>query len=81
MVGVDDEIDRRPDGIRFSVIGDGNDIWKSDVMKKGQAAEKADIDVTGVKTLVLVVESEGDNIAFAHADWADAKFEVAARSP
>ena len=50
-------------------------------MKKGQAAEKVDVDVTGVKTLVLVVENEGDNIAYDHADWADAKFEVAGEKP
>ena len=76
LVGVDDEVTGKPIGIRFSVIGDGRDLWKSGVMKKGDAAEKADIDVTGVKTLVLVVENEGDNIAYDHADWAEAKFKV-----
>ena len=50
-------------------------------MKKGQAAEKVDVDVTGVKTLVLVVENEGDNIDYDHADWADAKFEVNGEKP
>ena len=81
MVGVDDEVTGKPIGIRFSLIGDGRDLWKSGVMKKGQAAEKVDVDVTGVKTLVLVVENEGDNIAYDHADWAEAKFEVSGEKP
>jgi alpha-galactosidase len=80
-VGVDDEVTDKPAGIVFSLIGDGRDLWKSGVMKKGQAAEKVDVDVTGVKTLVLVVESAGDNINYAHADWADAKFEVTGEQP
>ena len=81
MVGVDDEVTGKPVGIRFSLIGDGRDLWKSGVMKKGSAAEKADVDVSGVKTLVLVVENEGDNIAYDHADWAEAKFEVSGEKP
>ena len=80
-VGVDDEVTGKPIGIRFSVNGDGRDLWKSGAMKKGDAAEKADVDVTGVKTLVLVVENEGDNIAYDHADWAEAKFEVSGEKP
>lgn len=80
-VGVDDEVAESPAGIQFSVTGDGRDLWKSGVMKKGQTAEKVDIDVTGIKTLVLVVESTGDNINFAHADWADAKLDVADEKP
>ncbi len=81
MVGVDDEVTGKPIGIRFSVIGDGRDLWKSGVMKKGQPAEKVDVDVSGVKTLRLVVENEGDNINYDHADWADAKFEVSGERP
>jgi alpha-galactosidase len=80
-VGVDDEVTGEPIGIRFLVIGDGRELWKSGVMKKGQAAEKVDIDVTGVKTLVLIVENEGDNVNYDHADWADAKFEVSGEKP
>ena len=49
LVGVDDEVTDKPAGIRFALIGDGRDLWKSGVMKKDQAAEKVDVDVTGVK--------------------------------
>ena len=81
MVGIDDEVTETPIGIRFSVIGDGRNLWKSGVLKKGQAAEKVDVDVTGVKTLALAVENEGDSINYDHADWADAKFEVTGEKP
>ena len=34
-----------------------------------------------MKTLVLVVENEGDTINYDHADWAEAKFEVSGEKP
>ncbi len=80
-VGVDDEVTGDPVGIRFSLIGDGRDLWKSGVMRRNQAAEKVDVDVSGIKTLVLVVENEGDNINYDHADWAHAKFDVTGENP
>ena len=81
MVGVDDEVTQSPVGIRFSVIGDARELWHSRVMKKGQPAEKVDVDLSGVKTLLLLVENEGPDMDFCHADWADAKFEVVGESP
>ena len=61
LVGVDDEVTDKPIGIRFSLIGDGRDLWKSGVMKKGQAAEKVDVDLTGVKALVRWAKSIFDD--------------------
>ena len=81
MVGVDDEVTETPTGIRFYLVGDGRELWKSKVTTKGQTAQEIDVDLTGVKTLVLVVENEGDNINFDHADWADAKFAVQDEKP
>jgi alpha-galactosidase len=81
MVGVDDEITGDPVGIRFLLLGDDRELWQSKVMKRNQPAEKVDVDLTGVKTLTLLAESAGDNINFAHADWADAKFEVTGEKP
>ena len=48
--------------------------------------QKVDLDLKGVKTLVLLVGDAGDGINFDHADWADARFivhrrEAASRSP
>jgi alpha-galactosidase len=80
-VGVDDEVNEAPAGVQFSLLGDGRELWQSKVMKKGQDAEEVDVDLSGVKSLVLVVETTGDNVNFAHGDWADAKFEVAGAKP
>ena len=39
-VGVDDEVNRNPaSSVEFIVIGDGREIWKSGVMRAGDAAK------------------------------------------
>jgi alpha-galactosidase len=50
-------------------------------MKAGQAAQKVDVDLSGVKTLILIVNSAGDGISYDHADWADAKIIYAGAKP
>lgn len=60
----------------FQVYGDGKLLWKSKLMLTGMPAEKLDVDLTGIQTMVLVVSSMGDAVNFDHADWADAKFIV-----
>jgi alpha-galactosidase len=73
-VGVDDEEIGQPGSITFSVVGDDKILWKSDVMKSGDAAKLIEVDVRGVKTLLLSVGDAGDGITSDHADWADANF-------
>jgi alpha-galactosidase len=80
-VGVDDEVGGRIGSIEFRVYGDGKLLWTSGIMKAGQTAKKLDVDVSGVKTLVLVANSAGDSVDFDHADWAEAKFEVTGARP
>jgi len=76
-VGVDDEINKNPAArIKFSVIGDGKTLWQSDVMHAGDAARDFTVDLTGVKSLTLLVGDVDDDISYDHADWADAKFET-----
>ena len=76
-VGVDDEVNKNPDSsIEFVVRGDGKALWRSGVMRAGEAAKHCDVDVTGVKRLVLEVGDADDGINYDHADWADAKFET-----
>ncbi len=71
-VGVDDEV-RKLGSVVFKVIGDGGKLlWTSTEMHGGDAAQEINVDVTGVKQLILEV-SGGDDISFDHADWADAK--------
>jgi alpha-galactosidase len=74
QVGIDDERANRPvDDVIFEVVGDGKALWKSQPAKPGKPAQKADVDVSGVKDLVLLARSVTDSITNGHVDWADAK--------
>ena len=58
--------------VEFRVIGDGKIMWRSGVMRGGQAAKHVDVDLTGVKKLVLQVGDTGDGVDSDHGDWAEA---------
>jgi len=45
-------------------------------MRAGDAAKDCEVDLSGVKTLLLEVTDADDGNSFDHADWADAKFET-----
>jgi alpha-galactosidase len=81
VCGVDDNAGAGKGSVQFRVGGDGKTLWKSPVMKCGRKGERADVDVSGVKVLVLIASDAGDGTDFDHADWADAKFEVAGAKP
>jgi alpha-galactosidase len=81
FVGVDDEVEGSSASVEFRVLGDDRVLWKSSTMKAGQAPEKVDVNLKGVKTLLLIVDDAGDGINYDHADWADAKIEYAGRRP
>jgi alpha-galactosidase len=81
-VGVDDEVGNKTQAsVEFIVIGDGKTLWRSGVMRAGDAARDCEADLTGVKSLVLKVSDAEDGNAFDHADWCDAKFETVAGQP
>ncbi len=80
-VGVDSEVGGNIGSIEFKVLGDGKQLWSSGVMKAQETAKNLEVDVTGVKTLILMATSAGDGVGYDHADWADAKFEVAGARP
>ena len=73
-VGVDDEEVGKGGSVTFSVVGDGKKLWESGVMRSGNAAKQVDVDVQGVKSLLLLVGDADDGIDSDHADWADASF-------
>jgi alpha-galactosidase len=78
-VGLDDSAG--PGSVTFKVLGDGKRLWESPVMKTGQAAQRIDLDVKGLKTLTLLVGNAGDGMDFDHGDWADARFVVSGTKP
>ena len=57
--------------VAFQLEGDGRVLWRSADLSS-DAAAIADVDVTGVKQLALVIDPLGSN-GHDHADWADAK--------
>ena len=79
-VGVDDAAGG-PASLEFQVFADGRKLWESGVMKCGDPAKSIDLDVRGVKHLLLLVGDAGDGITCDHADWADARFLVSGRKP
>jgi alpha-galactosidase len=76
-VGVDGEVSHSAASIEFFVIGDGKTLWDSGVMKADEPAKSFSVNLTGVTNLLLKVGDANDGISFDHADWADAKFEMA----
>jgi len=80
-VGVDDEVGTSPGSVEFRVYGDGKLLWRSGLMKPGQAAKAVDLDVSAVDTLALIAHPGDDDVNFDHADWAEARFEVTGVRP
>lgn len=79
-VGVDDAANG-PATLAFKVLADGRTLWQSGVMKPADQPKSLDLDVRGVKTLLLLVEDAGDGNSFDHADWAEARFVVSGAQP
>lgn len=67
--------------ISFRVFGDGHTLFESGVMKTNQKAKSVDVDLKGIKTLLLLVTDAGDGIAFDHANWAQARIEMSSGAP
>jgi len=59
--------------VTFEVWVDGQKKWESGLMRRDDAAKWTDVDVTGARSLELVVGDAGDGITADHADWAGAR--------
>ena len=80
-VGIDDKAGKATGSVKFRVYGDSRELFNSGFMKAGETAKKIEVDITGIKTLVLAVNSTGAKNRRAYADWAEAKFEVVGAKP
>jgi hypothetical protein len=60
---------------QVSVTGDGKMLWSSGVLSAQGPSLPVDIDVRGVRELVVVVDDAGDGTAFDWLVWADPVFE------
>lgn len=81
VCGVDDNAGAGRGSVQFRIAGDGKLLWKSPVMKAGDKGQPIDLDVSGVKTLILIAADTGDGVDYDHANWAEARFEVAGQRP
>lgn len=80
-VGVDDDAGSPQAGVLFRVMGDGKTLFRTAAMRPGQEVIKVDLDVSGIKTLLLQVHAMREDISFDHADWADASVTYKGQRP
>ncbi|MGW6024326.1 sigma-70 family RNA polymerase sigma factor [Streptomyces sp. NPDC055099] len=73
VVGVDD-MTMGLGKVRFSVFGDGTRLWQSPLIKGGDPAVPVQVNLTGRKTIRLVVEPHSPFYSAALADWAQSRF-------
>lgn len=60
--------------LEFKIIGDGQLLWQSGTMRRGDAAVPFDVDLTGIDKVLLLVDLCGDAFMYDHADWVDTRF-------
>ncbi|MFJ8488539.1 sigma-70 family RNA polymerase sigma factor [Streptomyces sp. NPDC094038] len=60
--------------VTFAVYADGVPLWRSGVVGGGQDAVPVHVDLTGRRTVRLVVEPQSAFDSVALADWAESKF-------
>jgi alpha-galactosidase len=71
MVGVDDEAQKHG-SVTFEAWLDGRKVQDSGPLRGGEPAKLFSADLTGGKTLSLLVTDAGDGTDWDHADWAGA---------
>ncbi|MFD9247370.1 NPCBM/NEW2 domain-containing protein, partial [Streptomyces sp. NPDC059556] len=60
-------------GVRFSVYGDGERLWRSDVVRAGDPPVPVHVDISGRRTIRLVVEEHTPFGRAVVADWAQSR--------
>ncbi|WP_329118089.1 sigma-70 family RNA polymerase sigma factor [Streptomyces sp. NBC_01353] len=78
VVGIDDlSAPLGAGGIRFSVYGDDERLWRSDVLRPGDPAVPVHVGLAGRETIRLVVEEHTPFGRAAVADWAQSQISCA----
>ena len=81
FAGIDDSAGNAAASAVFSLYGDGRKLWESGPRKLGQPAVPVDVPLTGVRSLLLMVDHVGESRIFDHADWADPQFVIHGARP
>ncbi|MGW5971768.1 NPCBM/NEW2 domain-containing protein [Streptomyces sp. NPDC055186] len=72
LVGLDDETGERGT-VAFEIRADGERAAATGLLTNSQDAQELTADVSGARTVTLVVTDGGDGNEYDHADWADLK--------
>ncbi len=75
MVGIDDSARATDGNATFRVYGDAKELFNSGPMEANEPARPVDVDVTGVKYLLLMIDVNAADRAVNRTDWADARIE------
>lgn len=79
-VGADDSPTDRG-SVVFQVFGDGEKLYDSGIMRKGDQPKSIEVDLSDVDQVELRVTDAGDGMNFDHANWADARFVFSEKRP
>jgi SOS-response transcriptional repressor LexA len=74
-IGIDDEVGASG-STSFEVWLDGAKVFDSGIMKGGDAPINVSLDLTGIRSMVLIASDGGNGIADDDADWADARISL-----
>ncbi|MGY3205320.1 NPCBM/NEW2 domain-containing protein [Streptomyces sp. TE5632] len=72
LVGLDDETGARGT-VAFEIRADGERVAATGLLTNSQDAQQLTAEVSGARTVTLVVTDGGDGNEYDHADWADLK--------
>lgn len=78
-IGIDDAAGGG--SVIFAIVGDGRLLWKSRILRFGHAPVPVRVDLTGVQNLLLLVGDAGNGNGCDHANWAEARFDIAGARP
>jgi alpha-glucosidase len=76
-VGVDDDVEVTEGSVTFVVVGDGQTLATTPVIRSGSTATHLDLNVSGVERLTLSTTDGGDGKNSDHADWGTASLACA----
>jgi hypothetical protein len=81
LVGINDGGRKESGSVEFVISGDSRELWRSGVLRGGDAAKQVDVSLAGVRKLKLEVTDAGDNNFSDHAVWAEAAIDYTGRAP
>ncbi len=76
-VGIDDEETDDSSSVEFQVYADGDLLWRSGLLRKGDAPVPVEVPLEGRKILALIVNNGPESPSGTHCDWGVAQMDVA----